>query len=317
MNRKLIGIVSGLLVMVCLIIPACSKTYEIPYVFGDVIVLGNYDAPPVNVALDTNFPDFPNKIAVYEIVRPVIGENYASNLATQLGFSGNPWPMPEGDKRMVYSYVNKDQTLIIGLNGSISITSNNYSLEKPKNLPSNENCISIAKKWLSDHGMYPENVVGITTSPAGEVRDINDGISTVSHIPGTSVEFHVAVNGVIISGGGVIITIGDNGIVLSMQTNKYALKPAFEVSLKDINDAYIILENYLSSQVPTPTDNIECIVNYRLLSSLEIAGIDLHFSYSTYNNYLLPIYVFTGDGYNEYVPETAYAFIGKVDAALR
>jgi hypothetical protein len=225
--------------------------------------------------------------------------------------------MPEGDKRMVYSYVNKDQTLIIGLNGSISITDNNYFLEKPKNLPSDENCIAIAEKWLNDHGMYPENVVGITTSPAGEVREIDNGVSTVSYVTGTSVEFHVAIGGIVISGGGVNVAIGDNGLVLSVQTNKYTLKPAFDVPLKDINYAYGILENHLSSQVPPDTGNLECIVNYRLLSSLEITGIDIHFSHSTYNDYLLPIYVFTGDGYNGYVPGTVYAFIGKVDAALR
>jgi len=286
-------------------------------VFEDVVVLGNHDAPPVNIALNTGFPDFPHKLTVYEIVRPVVSESYASNLAKQLGFSEEPWQMPEGDKRMVYSYVNKDQTLIIGLNGSISITDNNYFLEKPKNLPSDENCIAIAEKWLNDHGLYPKNVVGITTSPAGEVREIDNGVSTVSYVTGTSVEFHVAIGGIVISGGGVSIAIGDNGIVLSVQTNKYTLKPAFDVPLKDINYAYGILENYLSSQVPPDTDNLECIVNYRLLSSLAITGIDLHFSHSTCNDYLLPIYVFTGDGYNGYVPDTVYAFIGKVDAALR
>ena len=317
MGRKVIGLVSGLLVIVGLVSPACSKTNEIPYVFKDVVVLGNYDAPPVIIKLGTVFSDFQHKVAVYEIVRPVVDESYASSLAKQLGFMGEPWPLPEGDKRMVYSYVNKDLTLIIGLNGSISITGNHYSNEKPRDLPSVESSIAIAQEWLYNHGMYPENVVGITTSPAGEVREINDGVSTVSYVTGTSVEFHVEVNGVVISSGGVVITIGNNGIALNVQTNRYTLKPAFEVSLKDINDAYAILEDYLSSQVPPSIDNIECIVNYRLLSSVEVTGIELHFSYSAYNNYLLPIYVFTGEGYDEYVQNTAYAFIGKVDAVMR
>ncbi|MCL1885499.1 MAG: hypothetical protein FWF98_01855 [Dehalococcoidia bacterium] len=326
-----------------------------PYVFRNATQLGTSGAPPVDITiqLPSNAPpslETPTYVVnastssevrsqshsgslfvsgdsyrellltlgAYKIVRPVVNDRYASQMALQLGFTGSPLPvLPAGDKRSAYTFINGTQTLEIGLDGSVRLSDNRF-WEKPNQLPSNQECIALATKWLHEHNLYPENVVSITASPAGWIQTIDSttGLITDSNACGTEVAFSVAINGIAIYGGGVSMVIGENGTLLSLQTNMFTLVPAFDVPLKDSDQAFDILKEHLTSPNPPPMENLECVVNYRLLTSLVITGIELNYIYDTNNDYLLPIYLFTGDGYLENFPDEIYPFVGKVDAIL-
>jgi hypothetical protein len=309
-----------------------------PYVFNGITQAGTYGAPPVDITVNTLFyvttasvdsneyaqaspprNPAPATIAIYKIIRPVVNDSYASALAKQLGFNGEPLPVLQaGEKRDVYTYVNGDQILELFLNGYINLYNNKNFTEKPHYLPSDEECIAIATKWVKEHGLYPDNLVSITTSPVGGVKEIDSttGLITNSYITGTEVTFNVAINGMTIYGGGVSVVIGDNGTLLRMQTNKFTFEQAFEVPLKDVNRAIEILTDRLTNPNTPNPNNLECIVNHRALSSLVITGIELNYAYGAYNDYILPIYVFTGDGYDKQDSDTIYQFIGQVDAVL-
>lgn len=257
-------------------------------------------------------------LGAYKIVRPVVNDHYASHLAQQLGFTGSPLSvLPAGEKHSAYTFVNGSQTLEIGLDGTVRLSDNRF-WEKPNQLPSDQECITLATKWLHEHKLYHENVVSITATPAGWIQTIDSttGLITNSNAVGTEVTFSVAINGIAIYGGGISMVIGENGTLLSMQTNMFTLVPAFDVPLKNVDEAFEILKERLTSPDPPPTENMECVVNYRLLTSLVITGVGLNYTYDTNSDYLLPIYLFTGDGYKENFPEEIYPFVGMVDAIL-
>ena len=309
-----------------------------PYVFQDITSLWTYGGmPPVEISLWRNAPPYfehansaapdiaynsvaslvsVSMLTTYEIIRPVVNDNYASALAKQLGFSGKAEPVASTDQRVVYSYVSESHTLEIHLNGYIDLYSNNIWDEKPSNLPSDRECIDIATKWLNEHNFYPNNVVDVTTSPIGQVATIQNGLVIDSYVTGTEVTFHVAVDGITIHNGGISIIIGDNGSILRMQTNEFTLKKAFDVPLKDSDRAYAVLKDVMTSPNPPTSNNIECIVNHRSLSSLVITSIELNYAYRSSNDYLLPVYTFTGDGYDAQNPDKVYTFVGQVDAVV-
>jgi hypothetical protein len=308
-----------------------------PYVFQGTALLGTSGAPPVDITvkiplLDTAYAMAPSNnivenayqsrllspIAIYKIIRPVVDDRYASALTKQLGFTGNPLPvLPADEKRAAYTYVNGNQTLEIRLDGSISI-STQYSLERPSHLPSDQDCVAIATKWLREHDLYPDNVISIATSPAGGMKAIDNtsGLIMDSYIIGTEVTFSTAINGIVVNSGGISMVIGDNGTLLRMQANRFTIGQASEVPLKDINKALEILTHTLTSPNTPSPDHLECIVNFRALSSLVITGVEINYAYSANNDYLLPIYTFTGTGYNTSTPDEVYQFVGMVDAVL-
>ena len=306
-----------MLLAVCLFVPSSYHgPHSYPYVFEGIEQLGTYGAPPVDITLDTAFPDYASQIVVYKIIRPVVDDRYASNIAKQLGFSSKP--EPSNGEREIYSYVNGDQILELGLHGSISLWSLNY-WEKPVYLPSDEECIAIATKWLKERDLYPENVVSIVASSGGRVesRDIDTEIITDAHQAGTKIDFLVAIDGTTIDCGGVRIVIGDNGTVLRMDAHKYTLKRVYDLPLKDVSKAFGILKDTLARPGPHPAEYLECVVSYRSISSLVINGIELQYAYFSSRDYLLPIYVFTGDGCNELADKAyCYQFVGSVDAVL-
>ncbi|MCL2140486.1 MAG: hypothetical protein FWH42_02230 [Dehalococcoidia bacterium] len=317
MKNKMAVFVCGVLVIGCVAGSACSKLDDIPYVFKGVVQLDTYNLPPVDIILKTDLPESIPTIVAYKIVRPKIDDKYASNIAKQLGFTGNSVPLGN-EERIVYTYVSGEQILEVWLNGYILLYGN-IDLKIPTNLPSDEECVAIATKWLKDNNMCPDNVVSITTSPRGGVQFLNSETGRLedSYRIGTEVTFSIAIDDVAVESGGATVVIGDNGTILRMETHKYSYEKAFDVSLIEASKALKIMEDRLTSPTPPDPENIECIVNMRSFSNLEITGVALNYQYSTSNGYLLPIYVFTGDAYDENVPDKMYGFVGKVDATSR
>jgi len=71
MNKKIVGLVSSLLIIACLFGSACSKTYApLPHVFRDMVSLGSQDAPSVDITLETTIPESVSRIAIYEVYSP-------------------------------------------------------------------------------------------------------------------------------------------------------------------------------------------------------------------------------------------------------
>ena len=296
------------------LVPRITLAGNYPYVFQGVGQSGIYGASPVAITLGVAFPDFPSTCLAYRnTVSPNIDSAFASALARQLGFPGDV--LPSSGERTVYSYVYDDLVLEIGIKGSIFIWNDNNYVGAQGTIPTNQECIGIASAWLRSHGLYPDSVANITTSRVEmEITDFPAGTKT-TYLLGIEVAFSVAHGGTI-EDSAISVVIGGDGALVRLSANAYliTLKQAFDVPLKSVAQAFDILEERLTS--PNPPNmmvTLECLINYRSLTSLTITSIELQYQNTVSNEYLLPIYVFSGEGYEG---NLAYSFIGKVDAVL-
>lgn len=135
-----------------------------PPVFEGIHQASIVNAPPVTVVVGCSIPDFPSEATIYRVIKPKVDDIYAANMAQQLGFDGELIPLNPGETREVYTYINETHRLEIGLDGSI-LLSKDTDLQLPQSLPSEQDCIAIAKRWLTAHNMYSENIVEVETKP--------------------------------------------------------------------------------------------------------------------------------------------------------
>lgn len=275
----------------------------LPRVFEGIAVSGVYNASPVEVVVDVPFPEFPAEVALYRVVKPGVDEGYAADVARQLGFNGTLVPL-RGEKREVYAYVNETHTLEIRLDGSLMFYKD-IKLRAPESLPSEQDCIAIAERWLRTHNLYPENVVEVETKPCLMI----DGTPIT-----IGVTFDVAVRGYELHGLGVLVVIGDGGEIVDVRRNVPQLELYRSVRLKTLDEALGILKHYLTSPSPLSPGELECIINMRAFTRLTVQNITLR--YFNDAGYLQPVYTFTGDAYDQYSPDLG-SFLGLVDGVDR
>jgi len=324
MNKGIMGLVSWLLILGCVFSVACSKTGEStplsestppssgwPYAFQGMLQLSGPGLSSMDIELGAHLSNQPYKAPAYKIIYPQVDENYAVDIARRLGFTGEPGfaEITSAPLRSRYVFENEGYILEVALNGSILLFDNNSYAECPKYLPSDEECIAIASRWLKDHGLYPDNVVDITISSdrRAELRDKETGILIDSCQMGTMMHFSVAIDGTNLDWGGAWVMVGDNGAIIYASTNNPTLEKVYDVPLKDVDQAFAILKDRLTSQAPPSMDNLECIVSHSQLTKLVITDIELRYLFSVANDYVLPIYTFIGIGYDER-PEMVYEY---------
>lgn len=276
----------------------------LPPVFEGIGPLGIVNASPVTVVVGCSLPEFPTEVTIYRVLRPKVDDVYAANMAQQLGFEGEPVPLNPGGTREVYAYMNETHMLEIGLDGSI-LLAKDTNLQLPRSLPSEQDCIAIAERWLTAHELYSENVVEVETKP----------YLTVDGNPLTiGVIFKVAIGGYEEHGLGILVAVGESGEIVTISRSLPQSEAYGSVKIKTVDAALGILKYYLTSPLPAPPDNLECIINMRSFTQLTVQNITLQY----FNNagYLQPIYVFEGEAYDQYSPNIE-SFVGLVDAVNR
>jgi hypothetical protein len=275
----------------------------LPYVFEGIIKLGVVNAPPAEVTMDIEMPAFPDGLMVYKVVRPVVDDSYAAQCALRFGFSGEP--LPSIGERMVYTYLSGDDSLEIGLDGSVTLlralTSNPLGT-----VPTPDACINIASDFLASMDFYPGHVIAIETAPYLEA----DG-----QVLALGVMFTLGIEDFALNGVGAFVAVGQGGNILKATINALNVEPDSVIKLKSAETALAILKAFLASSSGNPPEAKECLTNWRAFDYLHITGVSLQYHYFQ-GDYLLPKYIFTGEA--SYKTHAATEkFRGQVDAILR
>ena len=281
-----------------------SLDISLPPVFEGIYQLGIVNASPVTVVVDYSLPEVPIEVTAYRVLKPRVDDVYAANMAQQLGFDGELVTLNPGETREVYTYINETHRLEIRLDGSI-LFAKDTSLQLPRSLPSEQDCITIAKRWLTAHNMYSENVAKVETEP----YLMMDGNPIA-----IGVTFKVVIGGYEAHGLGIFVAVGESGEIVIVSRSLPQFEAYSSVKLKTVDAALGILKHYLTSPSPPPAENLECIINMRSFTRLTVQKITLQY----FNNagYLQPVYVFEGEAYDQYT-SSVESFVGLVDAVNR
>jgi hypothetical protein len=310
-------VIFGIMAIICIPFTSCTGEQKLPYVFEGMTSLGANSSSPVDITLEVELPNAPSSLLAYKVVSPNIDDEYASSLASKLGFHGSPYPA-DNDTRKVYVYTNDTMRLEITLSGRLYVYSTREIQDIAQALPLDTECIKIAQGWLGSHSLYPNNVTNITVEPDIEISTFDtlseDVIETkciskkVSFITGIG-DYNVYVPG-------AKVVIGAEGEVSEATINISQLKEYKSVDIKSPDVALNILAAYLGSPLSDSNESKECIVNLRGLDKLVINHISLQYYYTSFGDYAQPIYVFEGKAYSQ-SNSTGEAFVGMVDAISR
>lgn len=299
--------------------PTQSANKTLPYVFEGVVQTGVEGAPPVEVVLDTELPTVPDKIPVYRV--KLVDEQYISDLAKRMGFDNEPGRRDDGSRGYVkgWDYVPMtaappdSERLEIYQDGSIRIWLGRVNLqETPKNMPSFEVAVKIARDWLISRDLYPADVNRVEKGGGLVVTSAQSGTSTVySQV----VKFKGALPmDIDMYPPSATVTIGDNGRILEAYISMTQLEEYGAVSLKTPESALEILKSRLASPLAEPPEARESIITMRNFGRLSIISVTLQ--YTKTGGYMQPIYIFTGIAYST-TGTRLDNFVGKVDAVAR
>ena len=309
--RKLTFIISCLLIFTtvsgCTTTPTTYTTpvleeKTLPPVFSDINVLKNkYWAnlifPPIGTS-NTSENDYlpftpvelpgnsspstvPDKLIAYKVIRPVVTKDYASNLASRLGFRGK---INRSDNTYIntYSYIlntgttDIDPAMSISGDGRIEVSyDRSVSGSSP---PSDQECIESARKWLNTYGLYPKGVVNVEVLPCvREVyRDAPEGLTFSSYTYATTVIFSMTLDGYELFGMGAILTIGSDGKVREALINAPEFKPYCYVNVKQPEAAYSTLQDYVQNPAKFEADAPECMTG-GLNPPMQIKNVSLKY----------------------------------------
>jgi hypothetical protein len=319
MNK--IRVLCFLLLMIVTIsfIGACSSqslsdvSSIVPKLYQDTQSSG-YGSADTDIQLDTTFPKAPDQMKVYIITK--VDDQRAFDIAKQFGMENDPVPLI-GDERMVYSFANNEEILEINLDGSMHLYQCHTDIDTSASLPSEDECINIAREYLKSKDLYPENVVrtqvgicetvGIAEKEKGQATEIPTKMRVLITTNLDGYENNYTMSRVV---------IGDLGKVLELNYNNPVLTEYGVVRVKTPIEAYNMLTAYIKDPSFNSPYQDECIVNWRGSERLVIHNISLAYTAQTSKLSLQPVYIFEGEVFlaNQDAPEH---FIGFVDAVQR
>ena len=274
---------------------------------------------PIELIIDTDLPDIPNELPVYRIIRPEVNEDYAANMAKKLDFGEDPEEMSNRTfPNNGFRFREDGKTLEIYQDGSISVY---YVLDpdRPSSLPSDEECIEIAREWLEDHGLYPKNVISISASPI--ILFVSQGIDVLyEYTQNISVSFTIGIDGYKAQGMGAYIAIGENGEIMEAYINAPEVEIYTTVALQQPETMLTTFENYLDNLELFYADAPLCLLD-RINPIMSITDISLKYfcMLSEDSNAIAlaqPILVLEGRAYREDVSDSS-KFTGRVDTVIR
>jgi len=301
---------------ICSIAATSCSQLAVPPAFDD-IMQGGTGNPDVEIILGTEFPVVPGSLPVYRIDQSLFDNKDVSVIAKKLGFNGDPAPLKSGEERAVYSYTNGTQRLEVYPYGRLKLYSSVSLSDIPKNLPSDEECINIARVWLIANDFYPDIITGIKVAVNKTIATVDTETSNSSgDIPlSKNISFFTSIDDFEINLPKASIAIGDGGEVLDASVNFWRFDKNSSFDLKSPKTALEILSRYLSSPEYNPPEAKECMTNWRGFQRLVINSISLRYSIRD-NGFMRPFYIFEGVVYSTSYPD-GESFVGSVDAIAR
>ncbi|MBA7649815.1 hypothetical protein ES703_57614 [subsurface metagenome] len=279
------------------------------------------DSDFAELTVNASLPDIPDKLIAYKVIRPVVDETYARNLSQRLGFNDPLQFNSTHNTYQVYRGSPSDDdspVLLIREEGSIAIHYDRRLNIYPLSLPSNIECIDIARKWLESYDLYPQNVVSITASPY--IVAMMSGSKESQHTVATSVSFNIGLDGYELFGMGAFFFIGEKGKVLEVHINAPEFEPYSYVKVQKPELALSILQDYLNNPSKFRADTPECLIRdikrYVTIKSVSLKYFGMISPNHTQAVHAQPIYVLEGEDKDK--PELPWeTFTAIVDAVSR
>jgi hypothetical protein len=301
-------------------VPAGSSTLSqplqdvsplMPEMFQNVMG-GGYGSADAVVQINAPFPDIPGSMVVYQVKK--VDDARAQDIARLFGLEDHPVPL-RGGERQVYSYADDEQVLEINFDGQFRLYQQKSNTSIPTSLPSNEECINIAREYLQARGLYPDNVARVEVGVSQTIIEAKAGAAPGAEIPvRLSVSFFIDING----GETPVlrVVIADGGRVVEVSCTQPQLIAYGTVQLKTPQAALQFLTDYLKDPTFPPVANHEVIANWRGEKLTVINRIAMEYAIPANTFYYQPVYVFEGDVYlaGQDNPEH---FTGRVDAIQR
>jgi hypothetical protein len=287
-------------------------------VFGRLPI--QLDAEFAELSIIADLPVVPEKLIAYKVIRPVVDETFAQNMAQRVGFNGplefyntdNTYRVYDGDPP------NDSPVFFIYPEGAATIYYIRNIYPRSASLPSDQECIEIARKWLNSSNLYPDNVIKITTTPY--VVNLMTGRIESQYTAATWVSFVIGLDGYELFGMGAYFLIGENGTVREVHINVPEFEPYSYVKIQKPEIVMETLQDYLKNPDKFGINTPECLTR-AINRNVSIENISLKYlAMISPNNtqavYAQPIYVFEGKGRNQ--PELRWdTFIGAGDAVSR
>lgn len=280
---------------------------EVPPAFEGIFAMTSVKLEPGVVELETDFPEFPDDMMVYQRVT-VIDDDYARDLAARIGFTDeHPFT---GDERKVYSFTRGDETLEILVTGHMTLRCSQDIGDVPV-LPEDQECIEIAETWLKENGLYPENVTGIGIGYGGmsvATADAETGETGPTVYYSKSVSFTTAFNGYERPSGRAYILIGDGGKIVRADVDLADYREYGLVRLMTPEEAFKLLE--INHARLTPVPDPYCFNTGGALK-VTVDDVTLEYYATSRSEFLMPVYLFEGTSH-AVTPEKFKAYVDAV-----
>ncbi len=236
---------------------------------------------------------------VYDAIRPVVNEKFTREIAEKFAFTGELIPTESDEERWAYVFTNDTHALEVEvLDGSVRFY--RKTLPKTGMLPTEEECIFIAEKWLKEHDLYPSNINRVEVG----VRLSYDGKPVVM-----GVSFQTKIGEYPLYNGGPYVGISYGGSIREVMLTVYEFKPYASFKLKPPIHALKILKAYLDSGgIPPKGQELNCLVSHIAFERLVVHEISLEYYEGKKN--IQPVYIVKGEADGE-------NFEGIVDAVDR
>jgi hypothetical protein len=241
----------------------------------------------------TSFPDFPDQFQVYKTIKPEVTKDYVADVASIFGLTGE---IEQGEYEF-YVQVGTRSVEVYKASGAIVYSyAYTYPTVQP-NLPSPEDAEAIATGIVSRLGLVPE---GIKAS--------YQGYGEIGMWPGSQlIGFKRILNGLYFAGSGAKyeVRVGDNGEITRVFLNPVNYVPEEMVALKSPEQAFEDMKN------------TRCYMVSSLAQKVTIEDVSLVYwldSVMTGQDYIVPVYCFTGTCQDSYGKTLEGNFTGWVEA---
>jgi len=280
--------------LVIILLVAAGAVYTIAYQPTSEIAsppidnMKGFHSTPLYV-LNTTLPSAPDKLMVYISKRPEVEREEVALLAKRLGLTGNVSEVSDEfilTDGQYHFEVNKKSGRVAYTDASRWMIGNDK--DKPSNLPSDDEAIDIARKFLIDKGLMPDDAVLCRVSHPRIVAINKTGDVIGVGFEDVKVSFTREVNGLPVVGAGskIDVEVGGGGDVISVYKVWREYVPYKEFSIITPEEAF---------------EKLKKVGIFTGIKDVETASIDkVYLGYYTKSaseeqTYLQPVYVFVGE----------------------
>jgi hypothetical protein len=261
------------------------------------------EAEFAELSVNSTLPVVPEELIAYKVIRPVVDETYAYDLSQRIGFSDPPQFYDTDKTYRVYDgdpYDDNSPVFSVYQDGTIVIYYTRIK-QQALSLPSDQECIDIARKWLESCDLYPKNVIDIKTS--ADIMHIMRGSTESQYTAGTSVSFIIGLDGYELFGMGAHFLIGENGKVLEVHINAPEFESYCYVRVRKPDLVLNTFQNYLNNPPKFRADTPECLISninrYILVNNVSLKYFSMISADDNVTAYAQPVYVLEGVGRNK------------------